>query len=149
MKSRIDHNGVVESIEGNHVKVKILQASACSACQAKAMCASADTKEKIIDVWDNHADSYRVGEQVVVYGSLSMGRNAVYLAFLIPLVLTIVWIVLSLRCFSMGELSAIAGVGVILLVYYLGLWAMNNRLSRTFSFWLKKKGEANIILNNQ
>ncbi len=139
MKSKIDHNGVVESIEGNHIKVKILQASACSACQARAMCASSDTKEKIIDVWDSNADSYHVGEEVVACGSLSMGRNAVYLAFLIPLVLTIVWIVLSLKCLHTNELTAIIGVGVILSAYYLALSAMNNKLSKTFSFWLEKK----------
>jgi len=114
MKSKIDHNGVVESIEGNHIKVRILQASACSACQAKALCASSDTKEKIIDVWDDNADQYHVGENVVACGSLSMGRNAVYLAFLIPLVL------------------------IILAIYYLLLSALKDKLSKTFSFWIEK-----------
>ena len=138
MKSKIDHNGVVESIEGNHIKVRILQASACSACQAKALCASSDTKEKIIDVWDHNADQYHVGENVMACGSLSMGRNAVYLAFLIPLVLMILWMVLSLKAFHLSELTAILGVGIILAIYYLLLSALKDKLSKTFSFWIEK-----------
>lgn len=138
MKSKIDHNGVVESIEGNHIKVRILQASACSACQAKALCASSDTKEKIIDVWDDNADQYHVGESVMACGSLSMGRNAVYLAFLIPLVLMILWMVLSLKAFHLSELTAILGVGIILAIYYLLLSALKDKLSKTFSFWIEK-----------
>ena len=138
MKSKIDHNGVVESIEGNHIKVRILQASACSACQAKALCASSDTKEKIIDVWDDNADQYHVGENVMTCGSLSMGRNAVYLAFLIPLVLMILWMVLSLKAFHLSELTAILGVGIILAIYYLILSALKDKLSKTFSFWIEK-----------
>jgi sigma-E factor negative regulatory protein RseC len=138
MKSKIDHNGVVESIEGNHIKVRILQASACSACQAKALCASSDTKEKIIDVWDDNADQYHVWENVMACGSLSMGRNAVYLAFLIPLVLMILWMVLSLKAFHLSELTAILGVGIILAIYYLLLSALKDKLSKTFSFWIEK-----------
>jgi sigma-E factor negative regulatory protein RseC len=138
MKSKIDHNGVVESIEGNHIKVRILQASACSACQAKALCASSDTKEKIIDVWDDNADQYHVGENVMACSSLSMGRNAVYLAFLIPLVLMILWMVLSLKAFHLSELTAILGVGIILAIYYLLLSALKDKLSKTFSFWIEK-----------
>ena len=138
MKSKIDHNGVVESIEGNHIKVRILQASACTACQAKALCASSDTKEKIIDVWDDNADRYHVGENVMACGSLSMGRNAVYLAFLIPLVLMILWMVLSLKAFHLSELTAILGVGIILAIYYLLLSALKDKLSKTFSFWIEK-----------
>ena len=138
MKSKIDHNGVVESIEGNHIKVRILQASACSACQAKALCASSDTKEKIIDVWDDNAGQYHVGENVMACGSLSMGRNAVYLAFLIPLVLMILWMVLSLKAFHLSELTAILGVGIILAIYYLLLSALKDKLSKTFSFWIEK-----------
>ena len=138
MKSKIDHNGVVESIEGNHIKVRILQASACTACQAKALCASSDTKEKIIDVWDDNADRYHVGENVMACGSLSMGRNAVYLAFLIPLVLMFLWMVLSLKAFHLSELTAILGVGIILAIYYLLLSALKDKLSKTFSFWIEK-----------
>lgn len=138
MKDIIDHIGVVETIENTHVRVKILQSSACSACQAKSLCASAEQKEKIVDVWDDEADRLTVGDKVRVCASMSMGRNAVVLAFVVPLVLMVVWLVVALRVLSMGELAAIGGVLLLLLIYYIGLWAVRNRLSRSFAFWIEK-----------
>ena len=138
MKDIIDHIGVVETIENTHVRVKILQSSACSSCQAKSLCVSAEQKEKIVDVWDAHADRLAVGEEVRVCASMSMGRNAVVLAFAVPLVLMVVWLVLALRVLSMGELAAIGGVLLLILIYYIGLWAMRNRLSQSFAFWIEK-----------
>lgn len=138
MKDIIDHIGVVETIENTHVRVKILQSSACSACQAKSLCASAEQKEKIVDVWDDEADRLTVGDEVRVCASMSMGRNAVVLAFVVPLVLMVVWLVVALRVLSMGELAAISGVLLLLLIYYIGLWAVRNRLSRSFAFWIEK-----------
>lgn len=138
MKDIIDHIGVVETIENTHVRVKILQSSACSACQAKSLCASAEQKEKIVDVWDDEADRLTVGDEVRVCASMSMGRNAVVLAFVVPLVLMVVWLVVALRVLSMGELTAIGGVLLLLLIYYIGLWAVRNRLSRSFAFWIEK-----------
>lgn len=138
MKDIIDHIGVVETIENTHVRVKILQSSACSACQAKSLCASAEQKEKIVDVWDDEADRLTVGDEVRVCASMSMGRNAVVLAFVVPLVLMVVWLVVALRVLSMGELAAIGGVLLLLLIYYIGLWAVRNKLSRSFAFWIEK-----------
>jgi sigma-E factor negative regulatory protein RseC len=138
MKDIIDHTGSVESIEGTHVRIRILQSSACSACQAKSLCASAEQKEKIVDVWDDEADRLTVGDEVRVCASMSMGRNAVVLAFVVPLVLMVVWLVVALRVLSMGELAAIGGVLLLLLIYYIGLWAVRNRLSRAFAFWIEK-----------
>ena len=50
MANEIKHTGTIIAIEGETVRVKIEQSSACSACQAKAMCTSTDKKEKIIEV---------------------------------------------------------------------------------------------------
>ena len=120
MKDIIDHTGSVESIEGTHVRIRILQSSACSACQAKSLCASAEAKEKIVDVWDTHADRLTVGEQVKVCASMQMSLNAV-----------LKWLVLS-------ELMAIGGVLLLLFIYYIGLWSVREKLSRKFAFWIEK-----------
>ena len=42
----IEHEGIIEHIDGNHIKVRILQQSACSACHAKGYCTAADSSEK-------------------------------------------------------------------------------------------------------
>ncbi len=134
---KISHTGIVESAENGHVRVKILQTSACSSCQVKAMCASAESKEKIIDVW-NDSRSFAIGEEVTVCGSMSMGRNAVVLAFVIPLVLMVLWMVAALKLLMLSEAWAVLGLLVLLAIYYAVLSVFKERLSRTFSFWIEK-----------
>ena len=75
MADIIKHQGIVENINSSHIKVRIVQTSACAACSAKGHCASADTKEKIIDVTTGDASSYQVGDRVIVFGELSMGND--------------------------------------------------------------------------
>ena len=90
MADIIKHQGIVENINGSHVMVRIVQTSACAACSAKGHCASADTKEKMIDVISNDASSYQPGDRVIVFGELSMGMMAVLLAFIIPFCVLII-----------------------------------------------------------
>lgn len=138
MKSRIEHSGIVESVSGEKVRLRILQASACSACEAKALCHSSESKEKIIECRRNGQD-YTVGEQVMVYGSMAMGRNAVMLAFVVPLIVIIVWLFCAIGILHINELLAIGIMVVLLAVYYLALHLMNGVLSKQFEFWIEKK----------
>ena len=71
MANTIKHQGIVENINGSHVMVRIVQTSACAACSAKGHCASADTKEKMIDVISNDASSYPVS-----YTHLTLPTNS-------------------------------------------------------------------------
>lgn len=138
MKNRIEHSGQVESVSEDKVRVRILQASACSACEAKALCHSSDSKEKIIECRTN-GQAYAVGEQVMVYGSMAMGRNAVILAFVVPLVVIVVWLFCAVGIFHINELLAIGIMVVLLAIYYLTLHLMNGVLSKQFEFWIDKK----------
>ena len=138
MKNRIEHSGQVESVSEDKVRVRILQASACSACEAKALCHSSESKEKIIECRTN-GQAYAVGEQVMVYGSMAMGRNAVILAFVVPLVVIVVWLFCAVGIFHINELLAIGIMVVLLAVYYLALHLMNGVLSKQFEFWIEKK----------
>ena len=79
MADIIKHRGIVEKVEGAHVVVRIVQTSACAACSAKGLCNASESKEKQIDVFEAGA-SYRIGEEVVLCGSTSMGMRAVFLA---------------------------------------------------------------------
>lgn len=49
MTDKIKHLGIVESINGSYLKVRIVQTSACSACSIKGHCSAAESKEKLID----------------------------------------------------------------------------------------------------
>ena len=80
MADTIRHQGIVESINGTHLQVRIVQTSACASCSIKGHCTSADVDEKLIDVLTYDSSSYRIGDAVWVKGTLAMGMKAVLLA---------------------------------------------------------------------
>ncbi|WP_195407819.1 SoxR reducing system RseC family protein [Bacteroides congonensis] len=132
----IKHLGIVESIQGSHLSVRIVQTSACAACSAKGHCSSADSKDKIIDIMDTAAASYQVGERVMVVGETSMGMMAVVLAFIIPFVLLIFSLFLFMSLIG-NELYAALLSLAILVPYYFILWLNKTRLKQKFSFTIK------------
>lgn len=132
----IKHLGIVESIQGSHLSVRIVQTSACAACSAKGHCSSADSKDKVIDITDTAASSFRVGERVMVVGEMSMGMMVVMLAFIIPFVLLVVSLFLFMALIG-NELYAALLSLIILVPYYFVLWLNKTRLKQKFSFTIK------------
>lgn len=138
MSDKIAHRGVIERVEGDHVAVNIVQVAACSECKAKAMCASSESKEKIIDVYERGAEGkYRVGESVTVCGALSMGKLAVRLAFGVPVLIIAVWMLVALVWLKLSELMSVGVLGAILAVYFYILYMCRDRMSKRFAFWIE------------
>ena len=143
MANVIKHTGTVIAIEGETVRVKIEQSSACSACQAKAMCSSADKKEKIIEVTSpqpspqGEGEKLRVGDTVEVIVEQRMGWKAVVIAYLVPLMVLVGTLaILDMRL----ENEALAGVIALGVtgVYFIVLRLFRDRLQRQFSFTARK-----------
>lgn len=138
MNNNIKHLGIVESIDGSHVRVKILQSSACSSCSVKGHCNISETKEKIIDIHDKEsADCCSVGQEVMVCGTTSMGMKAVVLAFVLPFIVLLAALFVTMRVTD-GDEAASALVSICTLIpYYIIIYLLRNRISRTFSFTLE------------
>ena len=132
----IKHLGIVENIQGSHLSVRIVQTSACAACSAKGHCSSADSKDKIIDIIDTAASSYRVGEKVMVIGETSMGMMAVVLAFIIPFILLIFSLFLFMALMENELYSALLSLAILIPNYFI-LWLNKTRLKQKFSFTIK------------
>ena len=138
MADIIKHRGIVEKVEGSHVVVRIVQTSACAACSAKGLCNASESKEKQVDVYEAGA-SYRIGEEVVLCGSTSMGMRAVFLAFGIPMLLLLVALFVTMRVTD-GDALASSLVALFAVVpYYLVIYFMKDKLNRTFSFTIEKQ----------
>ena len=138
MADIIKHRGVVEKIEGTHVVVRIVQTSACSACSAKGLCNASESKEKQIDVYGVQA-SYRIGEEVVVCGTTSMGMRAVLLAFGVPLLILLLALFITMRITDGDALLSAFVALLAVMPYYLLVYFMKDRLDRTFSFTIEKQ----------
>ena len=138
MANTIRHLGIVESIHGHHIQVRIVQVSACATCSIKGHCTTADAKEKLIDVFTSQTEAYQPGDNVWVVGQLSMGWWAVILAFLIPLVL-LVTVLFTAHALTGNDLTAVGITLPVLAAYYLLLWTQRHRMGRKFAFYIEKQ----------
>ena len=91
-------------------------------------------KEKLIDAYNTQCAPLTVGERVMVCGTASMGMKAVILAFVVPFVILMfsLFIVMSL---TEGDELLSAVISLCTLVpYYLIIYKIRNKMSKTFSF---------------
>lgn len=137
MSNKIKHAGVVDGVEGECVRVRILQSSACSACKVAAHCNASETKEKIIDVMDADASHYQKGDQVMVVADTAVGFRASLYGYLLPLILMVVTLVGVLAATHSESLAALSALGI-LIPYYVLLFLMRNKLRNRLSFTLER-----------
>lgn len=137
MSNKIKHAGVVDGVEGECVRVRILQSSACSACKVAAHCNASETKEKIIDVMDADASHYQKGDQVMVVADTAVGFCASLYGYLLPLILMVVTLVGVLAATHSEGLAALSALGI-LMPYYVLLFLMRNKLRNRLSFTLER-----------
>lgn len=133
----IEHEGIIEKINGHQVTVRILQQSACSACHAKGVCMAADSKEKLVEVVD-FSGRFRKNERVIIEGKESMGHKAVFWAFVLPLIILILTLILSLSLWNFSEIEAAISAMVALIPYYLILYLLRKKMANSFQFTIKK-----------
>lgn len=137
MDKIIEHSGVIQDIEGTLIRVKIIQASACAACSVKGLCSSAESKEKIVEIIDDKADNYKIGDVVNICGTTTMGLKAVTWAFVIPFLIILVTLFISFTLTKGNEtLSGLFSI-LALIPYYIILYLMRDKMSKKFSFKLK------------
>jgi positive regulator of sigma E activity len=133
----VEHLGIVGSINGKSMRVRIDQATACSGCHAGKVCSSADKQEKWIDI-PSFSGSYQVGQRVVVEGKSSAGLMAVFLAYLIPLVLMMAALALSSLWLFPGKdgIAALSALAVTMF-YYVLLYPFRRYLQSRFVFTVR------------
>ena len=130
-KEVIRHEGIVENIAKDGVTVRILQASACSSCDARKLCRSSESKEKLVEV-KGHYPTLHVGDSVTLCGSVHQGLRASVLAYLVPLVFMLV--VLFAATYLWGEKMGALAALLSLALYYGVLFLLKDKLGEHFTF---------------
>lgn len=134
----IEHEGVVESVERNAVRVRITSRSACGACKARQACGMAESQEKIVVVVTDRAQEYLPGEAVLVGVRKKAGRIAVLLAYGGALVVLLAALVVAIVvCGASDGVGLVAALGSVVL-YYLLLWVFRRRIEHTIQFTITK-----------
>ncbi len=132
----IEHEGIIDHIDGDVAHVKIDSVSACASCHAKGACGAADQEEKFLDV-PLHGRSHKTGDSVYVQIAKRLGFRAVALGYVYPFLLLMA-VLLGTLAAGMGELSAGSLALFSIVPYYLLLYLFRNRLSKSFTFSIKK-----------
>ena len=139
----IIHPGIIVNISGETVQVKILSQSACSSCQVKSACAVAEMEEKMIEIDKSGSGSWNTGDKVMVRMEESMGRKAVLLGYVVPLVIIVVSVIIFLALLNHEGLAALLSI-LILIPYYFLLYFFRDRLKKEFRFRLEP-GEQSVV----
>ena len=139
-REMIKHDGIIIALnEDGTALVRIVQTSACAACKAKAMCASAESAEKEMTVVLLGDEQWAVGNEVEVMVQQTMGWKAVVLAYLLPFFVMLAVIFTGNALWNVRE--EILGTAALcaMALYYLVLGMFKDKLQKEFSFTAKKK----------
>ena len=129
----IIHPGIVERVEDESVFVRVLSRSACSSCSVRGACAISEVEEKIIEVSPHDHKRYQPGDPVTVRMSQSLGRKAVLLGYVVPLVILVASIIAFVLILDNEGLAALLAI-LLLAPYYAALYFLRHRLKQQFSF---------------
>lgn len=132
----IEHEGIIEQIEGDVAHIKINSESACAACHAKGVCGAADQEEKFLDI-PLFGAHYILGENVQVQVAQNLGFRAVLLGYVYPFLLLMA-VLIGLILLGMNEQRAGLISLLSLIPYYLALYMARKRIETKFTFSIKK-----------
>lgn len=139
-REMIKHDGIIIALnEDGTALVRIVQTSACAACKAKAMCASAESAEKEMTVVLLGDEQWAMGDEVEVMVQQKMGWKAVVLAYLLPFFVMLAVIFMGNALWNVRE--EILGTAALcaMALYYIVLGLFKSKLQKEFSFTAKKK----------
>ncbi|MBK3517068.1 SoxR reducing system RseC family protein [Carboxylicivirga marina] len=131
----IEHEGIVTELNPQHIKVRIVNESACASCHAKGSCTAADLQDKLIDIYQSET-GFQTGQKVMLMGKKSLAPKAVLLAYIYPILLILAALISTF--FITGNELLAGGLALAILVpYYAGIYLLKDKLKRTFSFTIK------------
>lgn len=135
--AEVSHKGRIVSIDGQKTCVEIISESACAACHAKGLCGMGESAAKTVEVKTFSWQSLSIGQEVNVVLRASMGHKAVWLAYVVPLVVMTA-VLLGLLALGAGELAAGLASLAAVAAWYLCIWIFRKRLQNGYVFEIRE-----------
>lgn len=132
---KIVHEGYIEEINSNEIKVNLLAVSACASCHARGACTASDTENKIIEV--PYINGFKTGEKVKIEMKNSLGTRALVLGYVLPFFIVLSALLIASSITSSELVAGISALSV-LVPYYLILFMYRKKFKKTFAFVIKK-----------
>ncbi|MFA5417927.1 MAG: SoxR reducing system RseC family protein [Bacteroidales bacterium] len=137
-KNTVTHPGFIKVIEPDKVEVTMVSVSGCASCQIKGSCSVSDTQVKSVWIHLDDTSSYRMGQEVTVEMSQTLGTWAVLLGYVFPFVVLLIGLIIFIESGLDQGLAGLLAVGL-LLPYYGILYLMRNWLGKRFTYTLLDK----------
>lgn len=132
----IEQKGTVEQIAGHNIKVRVHRMASCGDCRAGTICFMGESTEREIEI-SNFTPGLKIGDQVEVILSRSMGNKAVVLGYLMPFIILILSLII-MKLLGAGDLlSGLISLGS-LAPYFIILYLLRNRLRKVFTLSARK-----------
>jgi sigma-E factor negative regulatory protein RseC len=124
----LEQKGIIEDISDSTIKIRVQPLSACDNCQTKSLCNIKGNRDNLIELTDK-SGSFSVGEIVNLMVEKSAGYRALFLGYLLPLIIVLVSIVVLLIA---GLSEIIAGTASLLMLvpYYLILYSLRHIIKK-------------------
>ena len=137
MNKQIKHIGTVVRVGEGEISVLVERGTACKHCENKKSCSMTSEPNQIVTVKDKNYQAYAAGETVNVSISTSLGMKAVVLAYLLPLLVLMLSLVLGFYCFS-SELLQIVFALIPTVSYYIVLYQFRHKIEQRFRLMISK-----------
>lgn len=138
MQENIEHPAVISKIETNRIFAKVEVKSACGHCAIKGSCGIGDCADKTIEITSDTATNHYVGEKIIVTLAESYGFYALFLGYLLPLMLVLL-VLFSAIALGINEIQGGIYAIIVLIPYYFGLSLSSKYLRKKFVFKIKDK----------
>lgn len=133
-KEIIKHQGIIKEKHGRHLKVEILQVSACGSCEARKHCYASEVANKIIDVYTDNT-RHQTGDRVTVQLRQDLALKALLIAYMIPFITMLLVLMLSYVTTKNELISGLMAIAT-LIPYFILLSVFKKKLQRMYSFSL-------------
>lgn len=133
-ESEIEHAGVVYKIENNTITVKIIAHPGCASCHASGLCNESGSVDKYFTV--PYQDGISKGQDVKIVTTLSTGFRALFIGYILPLIILLGSLIVMLAL-GVGEFWTAIGSLAIVAVYYFLIFKLRDRIAKNINFTLK------------
>jgi sigma-E factor negative regulatory protein RseC len=129
------HEGKIVSFSDNCIHVQITVNEACQNCKSKNACMIFNARDRIIDINSSNTNSYEIGEVVDVQMKTSIGLKAVLLAYVIPVIVLLVSIIIGMTLIKNDILVLLISF-FLLAIYYYSIYLVRAKMKQIFTFTL-------------
>lgn len=136
LSTKLTHKGIVQSVDGQNIRIRVIAQSACAGCHSKGACSLSDSQEKEIEVSAGN-QSFSPGEAVNVWLQPSSGLKAVILGYILPLFL-LLFTLIVIYSITTNELESGLISLSILIPYYFILWVYRSKIKDSLKISIEK-----------